>query len=63
MNKLETKHNNNNDDIVKRKMFEQLMLDEFFYAPAFEIHGGVSGLYDYGPNGCAVFNNLLALSF
>jgi glycyl-tRNA synthetase len=40
--------------------FEELMLRRFFYVNAFEIYGGVGGLYDYGPCGCAVFTNLLA---
>eukprot|EP00239_Pterosperma_sp_CCMP1384_P001339 CAMPEP_0197849318 /NCGR_PEP_ID=MMETSP1438-20131217/11632_1 /TAXON_ID=1461541 /ORGANISM="Pterosperma sp., Strain CCMP1384" /LENGTH=694 /DNA_ID=CAMNT_0043461941 /DNA_START=107 /DNA_END=2191 /DNA_ORIENTATION=- len=29
-----------------------------FYIPAFKIYGGVAGLYDYGPTGAAVKNNL-----
>jgi glycyl-tRNA synthetase (class II) len=36
------------------------MLRKFFYVPAFEIYGGVAGLYDFGPPGCAVKANLLA---
>lgn len=32
-----------------------------FVVPAFEIHGGVGGLYDYGPPGCAVKENILQL--
>jgi glycyl-tRNA synthetase (class II) len=32
-----------------------------FVVPSFEIHGGVAGLYDYGPPGCAVKENVLAL--
>lgn len=43
-----------------RKSFEDLMRRRFFYAPAFEIYGGVAGLYDYGPTGCAIMANLLA---
>ncbi|XP_061992905.1 glycine--tRNA ligase, mitochondrial 1 [Rosa rugosa] len=30
-----------------------------FYIPAFKIYGGVAGLYDYGPPGCAVKSNVL----
>lgn len=30
------------------------MLRKFFYTQAFEIYGGVSGLYDYGPLGSAL---------
>lgn len=40
------------DDCVTRRMF---------VVPAFEIHGGVAGLFDYGPPGCALKENLLAL--
>ena len=40
------------DDCVARRMF---------VVPSFEIHGGVGGLYDYGPPGCALKENLLAL--
>lgn len=40
---------------------EGLLKRRFFIAPSFEIYGGVAGLYDYGPPGCAVKNNLLAL--
>ncbi|KAK6127902.1 hypothetical protein DH2020_038331 [Rehmannia glutinosa] len=31
-----------------------------FYIPSFKIYGGVTGLYDYGPPGCAVKANVLA---
>ena len=29
-----------------------------FYIPSFKIYGGVSGLYDYGPTGCAIKQNI-----
>ena len=32
-----------------------------FFTPSFKIYGGVAGLYDYGPPGCALKSNLLAL--
>ncbi len=38
------------DDLVKRKMF---------VVSAFEIHGGVGGLYDLGPASCALKANIL----
>jgi len=38
-----------------------LLRRRFFYSPAFDIYGGVSGLYDYGPPACAVKNNVVAL--
>ncbi|TQD79415.1 hypothetical protein C1H46_035022 [Malus baccata] len=31
-----------------------------FYIKSFNIYGGVAGLYDYGPPGCAVKSNVLA---
>ncbi|CAM8883538.1 unnamed protein product [Rhodiola kirilowii] len=33
---------------------------KLFYIPSFKIYGGVAGLYDYGPPGCAVKSNVLA---
>lgn len=44
-----------------RAGFEDLMRRKFFYIPAFEIYGGVAGLYDFGPPGCAVKANLTEL--
>ncbi|EDQ88108.1 uncharacterized protein MONBRDRAFT_37647 [Monosiga brevicollis MX1] len=40
--------------------FEDLMKRRFFFAPSFEIYGGVAGLYDYGPTGCAIMANMIA---
>lgn len=48
------------DKQALRAAFEDLMIRRFFYVPAFEIYGGVAGLYDYGPPGCAVMTNLLS---
>jgi len=42
-----------------RALFEDVMTRRFFYCPSAEIYGGVAGLYDYGPCGCAVMTNLL----
>ncbi|KAJ3769978.1 hypothetical protein FB446DRAFT_745826 [Lentinula raphanica] len=39
---------------------EALLSRRFFYAPAFEIYGGVAGLYDYGPSGSALQANIIA---
>ncbi|KAJ6555155.1 hypothetical protein DFH09DRAFT_1248463 [Mycena vulgaris] len=39
---------------------DALLNRRFFYAPAFEIYGGVAGLYDYGPPGSSLQANLLA---
>ena len=45
----------------KRREFDQLMIRRFFYGPSFELYGGVAGLYDMGPTGCAIQNNILQL--
>ncbi|KAK6463323.1 cyl-tRNA synthase [Scheffersomyces coipomensis] len=42
-----------------RESLEQVLKRRFFFAPAFEIYGGVSGLYDYGPPGCAFQANIV----
>ena len=43
-----------------RAALEDLLTRRFFYLPAYEIYGGVKGLYDFGPMGCAVKSNLIA---
>ncbi|KAF2637767.1 glycyl-tRNA synthetase-like protein [Massarina eburnea CBS 473.64] len=42
-----------------RPSLESLMRRRMFYTPSFDIYGGVSGLYDYGPAGCALINNIV----
>lgn len=42
-----------------RENLENVLKRRFFFAPAFEIYGGVSGLYDYGPPGCAFQANII----
>ncbi|KAI9209444.1 uncharacterized protein BJ171DRAFT_487007 [Polychytrium aggregatum] len=44
-----------------RAVLESLLIKRFFYAPSFQIYGGVAGLYDYGPPGAALQNNILQL--
>lgn len=44
-----------------RVRLEELLKKRFFYAPAFSIYGGVAGLFDYGPPGCALQANMLSL--
>lgn len=39
---------------------EGLLNRRFFYAPAFEIYGGVAGLYDYGPPGSSLQANIIS---
>ena len=45
----------------KRLECEDLLKRKFFLTPSFQIYGGVSGFYDFGPLGCAVKNNIEAL--
>lgn len=42
-----------------RTQFEELMKKRFFFSPSFQIYGGISGLYDYGPPGSALQSNLV----
>ncbi|CAL8294171.1 unnamed protein product [Lota lota] len=49
------------DDIVDRTKMEDTLKRRFFYDQAFAIYGGVSGLYDFGPVGCALKNNILQI--
>ncbi|KAA8643137.1 hypothetical protein EYZ11_007895 [Aspergillus tanneri] len=47
--------------VVDRLALDSMLRRRLFYTPSFEIYGGVSGLYDYGPPGCAVMNNIIDL--
>lgn len=44
---------------INREQLESVLRGRFFYAPAFDLYGGVSGLYDYGPPGCAFQANVV----
>jgi glycyl-tRNA synthetase len=44
-----------------RKAFDELILRKMYVVPAFEIHNGPAGLFDYGPAACALKANVLAL--
>lgn len=48
---------------VNKEAFRQAVVNtlerRLFYIPSFKIYGGVAGLYDYGPPGCAVKSNVL----
>jgi hypothetical protein len=46
---------------VNKKALEDTLTRRMFVVPAFEIHGGVAGLFDYGPPGCALKENVLQL--
>ncbi|KAI0989807.1 hypothetical protein GJ496_009323 [Pomphorhynchus laevis] len=45
--------------LPNRKLVEDLLKRRFFIAQSFELYGGVSGLFDFGPLGCSTKNNLL----
>lgn len=44
---------------LDRATLESLCRRRLFYTPSFEIYGGVSGLYDYGPPGCSLQANIV----
>ncbi|KAH6624337.1 hypothetical protein B0J18DRAFT_465566 [Chaetomium sp. MPI-SDFR-AT-0129] len=44
---------------LDKAALESLLRRRMFYTPSFEIYGGVSGLYDYGPPGCALQANIV----
>ena len=41
------------------RALDDMLLRRMFVVPAFEIHGGVAGLYDFGPPGCSLKDNVL----
>ena len=47
--------------VVDRAVLDSMLRRRMFYTPSFEIYGGVSGLYDYGPPGCTVIANIVDL--
>ena len=58
---MEAKKNDKPVDYAKkyhRKECDDLLRRKFFYAQSFEIYGGVSGFYDFGPLGSAVKANV-----
>uniref|UniRef100_A0A1I8GBV7 glycine--tRNA ligase n=1 Tax=Macrostomum lignano TaxID=282301 RepID=A0A1I8GBV7_9PLAT len=44
---------------VNKVKLDDLIKQRFYYDQSFSIYGGVTGLYDFGPAGCAVKNHLL----
>jgi len=44
-----------------RSKCEDLLKRRFFYAPSFEVYGGVAGLYDFGPLGCGMETNMMSI--
>jgi glycyl-tRNA synthetase len=49
------------ENSIDRSEMENLLKKRFYYGQSFSIYGGVNGLYDYGPVGCAIKANILAL--
>lgn len=47
------------NDIKYTSNFEELLKSHFFLTPSFSIYGGVRGLFDLGPPGCAIKTNIL----
>lgn len=47
------------DSPFNRPAVEDVLARRFFVRPSFDIYGGVAGLYDLGPPGCAVQANIL----
>ena len=46
---------------LDRPTLDSLLRRRMFYTPSFEAYGGVAGLYDYGPPGCALLTNIIDL--
>jgi glycyl-tRNA synthetase len=44
---------------LDRQTLDSMLRRRLFYTPSFEPYGGVSGLYDYGPPGCALQANIV----
>lgn len=57
---MESKKKNENNlvDKYRRTAVNNLLTRRSFVMPSFEIYGGVAGLYDYGPPGCALKTNV-----
>ena len=50
--------NSNLKEKYQREKLENVLKRRFFVVQAFEIYGGESGLFDYGPPGCALKQNI-----
>jgi glycyl-tRNA synthetase len=46
---------------LDRPTLDSLLRRRMFYTPSFEAYGGVAGLFDYGPPGCALQANIIDL--
>ena len=58
---METKVDYHSKLKKQRSLFEDLVKRRFVYIQTAEIYGGVAGLYDYGPIGTAIKNNLIEI--
>ena len=47
-------------DKQTKAQLENALIRRFFVAPAFEIYGGVAGLFDLGPAGTQIRQNLIS---
>lgn len=45
--------------LANRALFEDIVRRKFIFCQAAEIYGGVAGLFDYGPVGAGIKNNLI----
>ena len=48
-------------DVLDEAKLADLLKQKFFYDQAFSIYGGIAGLYDFGPFGCAMMENILSV--
>ena len=44
---------------LNRQSLDSMLRRRMFYTPAFEVYGGIAGLYDYGPPGCSLQANII----
>lgn len=44
---------------LNRDVLDAMLRRRLFYTPAFEVYGGVKGLFDYGPPGCGLQANII----
>lgn len=48
-------------ETFNREAFDQLILRKMYVVPAFEIHNGPAGLFDYGPPACTLKSNVIGM--
>lgn len=46
---------------LDRDVLDSMLRRRMFYTPSFDVYGGVKGLFDYGPPGCALQANIIDL--